>query len=130
MNLFAELTREISDRPGSPVKREQYRRLALTDEELTPEALAKRKAARRRPNAALPVVDNPWGLTPVQAAIVTAIAAGEGASEIASRLDISPKTVEVHLQNAKERVEAHEGSPVNRVRMAVLWDRFTARRAA
>ena len=128
MNVFADLARPITNRPGMPVDREKYRLLATPDSALTPDQLAKRKAARRRPNAALPAVDNPWGLTPVQAAVVAGIAAGEENAAIADRLDISRKTVEVHIQNAKARMAAVECHEISRVRMAVLFDRFLRER--
>ncbi len=108
----------------SPNNHEQYRRDA-PDAELTPDQLAKRQGAKRRPNASLPAMPNPWELTTVQAHIVCAIANGAENKEIAERLDISRKTVEIHIQRAKDRMAEVEGRDINRVFMSVLWDRFT-----
>lgn len=122
MNVFADLARPIVDRPGSLSERdrERYRRLSVSDSELSPEELQQREARRRRPNADLPVVANEWGLTPVHCAVAALAAEGLENKEIGARLHISPKTVHVHMAEIRKRM-----GNVNRARVAVLWALFT-----
>lgn len=73
----------------------------------------------------LPKVANPWGLTPHQALILQHLSAGHSNAEIGEALGLNVKTVEAHVANAYERMQATETAMVNRVRAAVLWDRHT-----
>lgn len=73
----------------------------------------------------VPAVVNPWHLTPHQAFIMGYLALGLGNQEIADRVGLKVKTVELHTRNAYERMQVIELGVINRVRAAVLWDRFT-----
>jgi DNA-binding CsgD family transcriptional regulator len=116
-NLFSALMTPLVHRPGDPhpPRRKEPKPIKV----LSPEQLRRREKSKRRPNANLPHIVNPWGLAPVRCAVVGAIAAGKENAEIAASLNISSKTVETHIQRAKEAMGG-----VNRVRLGVLWDRF------
>lgn len=101
-----------------------------------PAGVVKRKAARRVPKCPgdprytrklydLPQIANPWDLTPHQAEMLRLAVLGLSNHEIATKLGLKVKTVDIHFTNLYGRMEAVEPEPVNRVRAAVLWDRFT-----
>jgi DNA-binding NarL/FixJ family response regulator len=77
----------------------------------------------------LPEVATPWGLTPHQVLIVRHLADGLSNEQIGKALGLNIKTVEVHVANLYERMQAVETALINRVRAAVLWDRFTRKAA-
>lgn len=72
----------------------------------------------------LPQVDTPWSLSPHQVLMVRLMASGMANKEISAETGVGLKTIEAHLGSAYLRMSAVEGGEVNRVRAAVLWDRF------
>ena len=104
MNLFAELTREIKQRPGHAYV----------------ESVTKNMSRGGRPsNVPLPAVDNPWGLSPSECAVMKALSSGLTIIQAGERLGIVGKTVELHLKNAKARM-----GQTSRVLAILEWDRF------
>lgn len=105
MNPFAAMARPIIDRPGDP----------------EPEPP---RAPRVMPSPNhLPVVDNPWGLTPTQCEVMRRVVDGEKAKEIGDALCRSHKTVEVHFERAKEKMGAR-----SILHAAVMWARHFPQR--
>lgn len=118
-DVFAALMTPLRFRPGDPKPpKPKEPKPIKVPKVLTAAEQCRREKARRRPNAHLPEIPNPWGLRPVQCAVIGAIAEGTENVAVAKTLDISVKTVESHVQ----AVKASMGG-VSRARAAVLWDR-------
>ena len=118
MNVFAALISPPVLR-GIPKQRKPNRHPSLRVR--TPE-----KAQKIR---GLPVVDTPWDLTPHQVLILRHLSEGLSNEEIAGAIGLKPKTVEIHVHNLYDRMQAHVAAPMNRVRAALMWERFTNGRA-
>ena len=81
--------------------------------------VAVRRTAGAPKGRRFPPVSNPWGLTGAQCAVMAKLVEGNDTKEIADALYIAPKTVELHLHNARKAIG------VNKTFMAALaWDRF------
>lgn len=94
MNVFTALERPIVDRPGDPIPqpkrpaRPRYTPVERpTREPLDPDLVA-----------------NPWGLADMQCRVLQLLVAGKSRSEAAAVLGISVKTVDVHIERARERM--------------------------
>lgn len=74
-------------------------------------------AGKRR--AAHPHIENPWRLTPVQCAVMTHYAEGLTAAEVGKVMNLSTKTIEVHLGTCKTRMGTDR-----RIKAVIAWDRF------
>lgn len=68
--------------------------------------------------------DNPWNLTPQEAATMDAICTHDSHKAAAKALGLSTKTVEAHAQRAGENM----GFPGSRLRKYIEWDRWMRRR--
>lgn len=93
-------------RPGDAVKQEEAVRRG-------------RLGAKAKKKPRFPFRDNPWALTPTQAVVMDMVVEGLTAKEIGEKLAISFKTVEVHKERVRDKMEARSC-----LRAAVLWDRF------
>ncbi len=71
--------------------------------------------------------DNPWNLTPAQAAAFDAVCE-TGCTKLAARaLGVEPKTIQVHLSAGSKKLGAPSG---DRLKKFLLWDRFRRAQSA
>jgi DNA-binding CsgD family transcriptional regulator len=70
------------------------------------------------PQRSLPVVPNPWSLSPSEAEIMRLTIGGMCVKEVAAQLHISHKTVESHLSRVREKMGTR-----TRLQAFLAWDR-------
>jgi DNA-binding CsgD family transcriptional regulator len=101
MNVFTDLDRPLVHRPGD-----------------APPPLPK-PAPRPRPAPnVLPVVENPWSLTPMECEVMRRVILLQTGKEIGAAMNRSPKTIEIHHERLKAKMKAK-----NLMHAALLWDR-------
>lgn len=105
MNPWLGLNKEMVYRPGD----------ALTVE--PPPRRVKPEPKRRI--EVHPQIENPWGLTPVQCAVMTRYAEGLTAAEVGKALGLAEKTIETHLHDSRKRMGTDR-----RMKAVIAWDRF------
>jgi DNA-binding NarL/FixJ family response regulator len=113
MNPFAGLGEELKERPGHAYTESVKTRRRGT-----------RPVCGRPPRQELPVVDNPWGLSPSQCAVLQMLCDGRKNDEMAALLGVGRDAIELYLRLARQKMECS-----GRVTAALMWDRF-ARKAA
>jgi DNA-binding CsgD family transcriptional regulator len=70
------------------------------------------------PQRVLPVVANPWNLSPTEAEIMRLMIGGMCVKEVAAQMRISHKTVESHLSRVREKMGTR-----TRLQAFLAWDR-------
>lgn len=109
MNPFADLTRPIVSRPGDAL--EEPARAPRAARGPMPERLD------------LPVIANPWGLSPVECEVMRQSVDLLNTKEIGAALGRSPKTIEIHRERMKEKMGAK-----NLIHAVLIWDRHFRQR--
>lgn len=110
-NVFAGLGEQLRERPGHAyVESVRHRPAARarTREEM--------QRFGRAPKVEMPEVDNPWGLTPSQCAVIAAIACGMSFKAIAIAMGITVKTVEGHATKVRKQMDVR-----TTIEAAVKW---------
>lgn len=108
MNLFTELSRPLTSRPGDPTPRRQRQERPVSGKP--------RKGRRFEPQP------TPWGLTGMECEVARLLVK-HGSSESAAReLCISPKTLTTYCTRIKEKMRLE-----STLHMAIAWDRFARR---
>ena len=97
MNPFAALVCPIVNRPGDPITEPKrlVRKRYLPPERPTREPLD------------TDLLVNPWGLPSMPCRILVLIVSGKTRKQAANELRISVKTVDTHMERAKQRMGVH-----------------------
>jgi DNA-binding CsgD family transcriptional regulator len=106
MNPFAALAVPLAHRPGDVQPEPPRLRI-----------VASRPAKPPRESTITPI-PNPWHLSGMQCEILKRLVDGDSSSEIGEAFCLSRKTIEIHLERARVKMNAR-----NRLQVAVMWVR-------
>jgi DNA-binding CsgD family transcriptional regulator len=102
VNMFADLSRLITSRPGDAMEPPRATRAPMP------------------PRHMLPAVETPWDLSPMEYEVMRLTLELLSCREIGEALGRSPKTIEVHRENAKRKMAAK-----NLMHAVLLMDRHS-----
>ena len=89
-----------------------------------PKPDTKQPRQKYKPKVVKPVAANPWGLSGREREVLAAMAEGEVAESIATRLGIAPTTVHTHVHRARGRMRQQTA-----IGTVVAWDRHARHHA-